>query len=273
MQTPMGTVTNVEATSGVQFFSAWSNPTPYVDGVTNPTVPNPTPLLTGFQGNICIQLNDPDIVNGPNTTFRVEVSYLVNSPFFAVFDNLSIGPIDIPLPVDFIGFVANRTASNTVDMKWDVGEETDVREYQVERSTNAAYWETAGVVAAKGKSVYVFTDNNVPARTMYYRVKSVDIDGRYKYSGVIRIDGDNSYGNDLSVYPVPSKNDIIVQHKKLRGQAKITISSLNGTVVKTIQPTPGSSHTPVNITTLSPGMYILKLDDETGWQSIKLIKE
>lgn len=271
-QTPLGTVTNVEATSGVQFFSNWSTPTPYVDGTTN-TIPDPTPLMGAFQGNICIQLNDPDIVNGPNTTFRVEISYLVNSPFFAVFDNLSIGPIDIPLPVDFIGLVANRTASNTVDMKWDVSDEIDVREYIVERSIDARYWEPAGSIGAKGKSVYMFQDNNVPAKTLYYRIKSIDIDGRTKYSGTIRLNGDNSYGNELSAYPVPAKNDIIIQHKKLRGQAKLTIASTNGTVVKVIQPTPGSSHTPVDVSALAPGVYILRLDDETGWQSTKLIKE
>jgi hypothetical protein len=272
MQTPQGTVTNVEATSGVQFFSNWSTPAPYVDGVTT-TVPDPTPLMGAFQGNICMQLNDPDIVNGPNTTFRVEISYLLTSPFFAVFDNLSIGPIDSPLPVDFIGLNAGRTSSNTVEMKWDVGDEVDVREYAVERSTNATYWETAGTVAAKGKSVYKFNDSNVPEKTVYYRVKSIDIDGKTKYSGIIRLNGDNSYGNEISVYPVPAKNDILIQHKKLRGQARITIASTNGTVVKTIQPIPGASHTPVNISSLSPGVYIIRLDDETGWQSIKLIKE
>jgi hypothetical protein len=270
--TPQGTVTNVEATSGVQFFSSWSTPTLYVDEA-NTSVPDPTPLLNGFQGTICIQLNDPDITNGPNTTYRVEVSYLTNSPFFAVFDNLSIGPIGAPLPVNYIGLVADRTASNTVEMRWDVTDEIDVREYQVERSTNGSHWETVGTVQAKGKSIYAFTDINVPSRTIYYRVKSVDIDERYKYSGILRLSGDNSYGNELSVYPVPARDDITIQHKKLRGNAKLIISSTNGSVVKTIVPTPGASHTPVNITTLPPGMYVIRLDDETGWQSVKLIKQ
>src|SRR5690242_21176313 len=105
MQTPQGTVTNVEATSGVQFFANWSTPRPYVD--------TGTVLLNGFEGNVCIRLIDPDIVNA-NTTFRVEVSYLIHEPFFAVFDNVSIGPLQIPLPVDFIGLVANRNTDNSV---------------------------------------------------------------------------------------------------------------------------------------------------------------
>jgi len=107
-QTSTGTLTNVVATSGVQFFASWPPAaTPYVDGVTS-TVPDPTPLLNGFEGNVCIRLIDPDIINGPGTTFRIEVSYLINEPFFVVFDNVSIGPQTIPLPVDFIGLVAEK---------------------------------------------------------------------------------------------------------------------------------------------------------------------
>jgi hypothetical protein len=35
-QTSMGTVTNVEASSGAQFFSNFSTPTLYIDGTTSP---------------------------------------------------------------------------------------------------------------------------------------------------------------------------------------------------------------------------------------------
>lgn len=51
-QTPQGTITNVEATSGLQSFAAWSTPTPYVDNG-----PTPTSLLTGLSGNY---LHAPD---------------------------------------------------------------------------------------------------------------------------------------------------------------------------------------------------------------------
>jgi hypothetical protein len=278
-QTSMGTVTNVEASSGVQSFAAWTvgGVAPYTDATATPAVPDPTPFMGTFQGRVCIRLVDADITNGPNTTYRVETAYLVNEPLFAVFDDLSVGPFNAPLPVDFIGLVANRNASvaNTVDLRWDVAQELNVAEYQIERSTNGSTYELAGAVNAKGKSIYSFTDNNATANaTLYYRVRSVDIDGRSKYSGVLRIAGNSSYGNNLQVYPVPAKNDITVQHRKLIGKARIIVTSLDGRVLQTVFPTPNSSNTPVTIGSLAPGLYMLRLDDEGGYtESVKFLKE
>jgi Secretion system C-terminal sorting domain len=270
--TPQGTVTNVEATSGVQFFSSWSTPTAYVDGITAPA-PDPTPMLNGFQGNICIRLIDPDISNGPATTYRVEVSYIINDPLFAVFDNLSIGPQNSPLPVNFIGLVAQRNNNNGVDLKWDVSEEVNVREYQVESSTTGSSFTTVGSSMAKGKSIYTFTNYNVPANTVFYRIKSVDIDGRYKYSGILRLTGTNSYSNELFLYPMPATNEFTVQHNRVSADAKMTIASVDGQILKVIIPAQGASHTPVDISRLAPGMYFVRLDDGKGdIQSAKLIK-
>ncbi len=269
-QTPNGTVTNVEATSGVQFFSTWSTPTPYVDNG-----PQPTPLLNGFEGFVCIRLIDPDI-NNANTTFRVEVSYLINEAFFAVFDNLSIGPLNTPLPVNFIGLVANRnTNDNSVSLKWDVGEEVNVKEYQVERSDNGTNYTTVGTVSVKGKSIYTLTNADVPATTVFYRVKSVDNDGRYKYSGIVKLNGGSStsYADKLSAYPVPVKDEITLSHKKLSRNARITITSLDGKVMKVITPAQGSSNTMTNLSGFTPGMYFIRLEDEKGMvEVVKVIK-
>jgi type IX secretion system substrate protein len=271
--TPQGTVTNVEATSGVQFFSSWSTPTPYIDGTTA-SVPDPTPLLNGFQGNICIRLIDPDITNAPNTTYRVEVSYLIGEATFAVFDNLSIGPQNIPLPVDFIGLVAERNNSDGVDLKWDVTEEVNVREYQVERSVTGASFTTVGTAPAKGKSIYTFTDSHIPSTNMYYRIKSVDMDGRYKYSGILKISGSNSYSAQLKLFPVPATNEITVQHGRMSSNAKLMITSSGGQILKVVTLVEGSSHTPVDVSGLAPGMYVVRLDDGKGnIQSAKLIKD
>lgn len=272
--TPSGTVTNVEASSGVQFFSAHSTPEVYVDGVTAP-VPDPTTLMNGFRGNVCIRLIDPDIVNGPNTTFRVEVSYLLTTPTFAMFDNLSIGPLNSPLPVHFIGLVANRGLNNTANLKWDVTDEVDVQEYQVETSTDGRTFRVAGSVAANSKKIYAFTDNNVSTGTVFYRVKSVDLDGRFKYSGIIRLPGGagDSYGN-LMVYPIPARDNITVQHKRLTTKATMIITTLDGRVVKQVIPAQGASHTIVNISGLAAGTYFLRLDDGTGYGSaVKLIRD
>ncbi len=268
--TPLGTVTNVEATSGLQSFAAWSTPVAYIDNG-----PNPTPLLNGFEGTVCIRLIDPDIANGPNTTFRVEVSYIINEAFFAVFDNLSIGPPQIPLPVSFIGLLANRNNDNSVMLKWDVTEELNVQEYQIERSDNGSYFTTVGSVQAKGKSLYAFTNTNVPSQTVFYRIRSVDLDGHYKLSGVVKLSGTaaDSYSNSLLLYPMPAQDEVTITHKKLSRNAKMVITTMDGRVLKNISLVMGSSHTPVSLSGLTRGLYLVRLEDENGnIQVAKLLK-
>jgi hypothetical protein len=274
-ETSAGTVTDVEATSGTQSFSAWSTPTPYVD-VTMGAAPT-TPFMNGVQGNVCIRLIDPDIQNTPNTTYRVEVAYQINEPGFAVFDDLSIGPSNIPLPVNFIGLVADRdNSANLVNLRWDVSEEINVKEYQVEKSLNGSSFSSVGSVLAKGKSIYAYTNMNAGEGTLYYRVKSVDMDGHFKYSGILRLAGgaSNSYGGGMQVYPNPMHDQAIVEHKQLAAKAQITISTIDGKILKVIIPSPGTSHTQVNLVGIAPGMYFMKLDDGMGFiETTRFVKQ
>ncbi len=271
--TGQGTVTNVEATSGLQSFSAWSTPTPYSD--LTATVPDPTPFLTGFQGYACLRLVDADITNAINTTYRVEITYLVTDPFFAVFDNLSIGPVGSPLPVNFIGLVANRLTDNSVQLKWDVSEEVNIIEYQVERSSNGISFTNVGTIPSKGKSIYSLTDYTNISGTLYYRVKSVDFDGRTKYSGTIRIQGNSSssHADKLMAYPNPANEEVTLEHRKVIRGTEMRIFSADGRIMKVVIPTEGSSHTPVNIAGFKPGLYFVRFDDKNGYfETVKLIK-
>lgn len=270
-QTGQGTITNVEATSGLQTFAAWSTPVAYIDNG-----PIPTPLLNGFEGFICIRLTDRDIVNGPNTTFRIEVSYIINEAYFAVFDNFSIGPVGAPLPVNFIGLLANRNTDNSVTLKWDVSEEVNIREYQIEKSDNGSSFTIVGTVSPKGKSIYTFTNYGVASNTIYYRVKSIDIDGRTKYSGVIKLPGNSStsFSEALNIYPSPASDQITIAHKKLTRDAKMIITTIDGKIIRTIIPAPGTSHTQTNISELKPGIYFLKLQDDKGSiETVKILKK
>jgi hypothetical protein len=275
------TVTDLVASSGVQRFSAWSSPAPYVDqGVSNAFGTSPAnPFLIGDSGHVCIGINDADITNAPGTFYRVEIAYVLNTPgvdnFFAVYDNLRIGGTISrgALPVNFMGIVANRV-DNGVQVRWDIADEHDVQEYQLEKSTNGASFSTVGTIPAKNKMAYTLTDPNGKSAVLYYRVKSVDIDGRTKYTGIVKITNSNSYSNTLKVYPTPAQNQLTVQHAQLGASARVQISTMDGRVIRTIKPSTGASNTMVDLTGLSAGMYVLRLDNGTGkTESVTFIKQ
>jgi len=275
------TRTDFVATSGVQSFTAWSSPAHYDDhAYSNANGTSPAnPFLTGDSGHVCIRINDADITNAPGTSYRVEIAYVLNTPvvdnFFAVYDNLQIGgsTAPAPLPVNFMGIVGNRI-DNGVNVRWDIADESNVKEYQLEKSTNGASFSTVGTVAAKNKTTYSFTDPNGKSAVLYYRVKSVDIDGRTKYTGIIKIINSNSYSSTLKVYPTPAQNQLTVQHAQLGASARVQISTMDGRVIRTIKPSTGASNTMVDLSGLTAGMYVLRLDNGTGkTESVTFIKQ
>src|SRR5205085_5915621 len=108
----------------------------------------------------------------------------------------------------------------------------------------------------------------------YYRVKSVDIDGRTKYTGIVKISNATSYSNTLKVYPTPAQGQLTVQHAQLGASARVQISTMDGRVVRTIKPSNGASNTMVDLSGLSAGMYVLKLDNGSGKiESVTFIKQ
>lgn len=265
---PAGTTqTNLVASSSVQAFSNWSTYATVTDA-NNPS-------NSGDTGRVCIRLIDPDITNGPNTFYRIEIAFIENGPYYAAYDNLSIGPViqQSTLPVNFIGVVANKTG-NGVNVKWDVGDEINVQEYQLEKSTNGYVFNTVGTVSAQNKSVYSYTDNGIKSNVIYYRVRSVDIDGKSKYSGIIKLTYNNSFSNIIMVYPTVAQSQITIQHSQLPSNAKVLISTSDGRILKTVVPNVGVSNTMIDVSNLSAGMYIVKLDHGDGKsETAKFVKQ
>ncbi|MBD0296088.1 MAG: T9SS type A sorting domain-containing protein, partial [Flavisolibacter sp.] len=124
------------------------------------------------------------------------------------------------------------------------------------------------------KNVYSFIDNSAGIGTIFYRVRNIDIDGQSKYSSILRLQGINSYGNVLRMYPIPARTEATIEHKQLAQNAKITITTTDGRVVRTITPSAGASHTPVDLSGIAAGSYILRLDDGKGKiETLKFVKQ
>jgi hypothetical protein len=228
-------------------------------------------ILPSVSGILKLKLNDGDLYQGQN--LRFEISFRANSFGNILFDNFALGEIAAsPLPVTFKSIFAQQVNSAT-RLVWDVADETDVRGYEVERSTNGVQFNTIGFVNANGKSAaYMFADNEIMSNTVYYRVKNVDIDGKFKYSGVVKVT--NKLASTLKLFPLPAQNTVTLQHSKLGEGSNMFITTVDGRTVKQFNSAVGSFQTKLDLTGLNPGMYIIRLNDgNESIQSIKLIKQ
>ena len=235
------------------------------------------PIWTPFEGSdgrLCLQLLDQDLIKGQNVRFELSIRSQVEGNF--IIDDFSLSEVQQgPLPVTFMGMVG-KWNNNRIDIKWDVADEVNVREYQVERSVDGRSFSVIGTVPANGNTVYTYIDGRPVPGTAFYRVKNVDLDGKSKYTGVIKMTNgnNNSYGSTMKAYPTPAQEQVTIEHRKLSNDAKIIISTVDGRTLKTVIPSNGASHTPINLSGIPKGVYIVRLEDgQNAPETSKLIKQ
>ena len=95
------------------------------------------------------------------------------------------------LPLDLISFEAKRKG-NHVDFDWKTASEENTAYFQVEKSTDgASFFAIGSKIKAAGQSstvrFYTASDFNPLSEISYYRLKQVDIDGRFKISPVVLV--------------------------------------------------------------------------------------
>ncbi|HEY6503282.1 MAG TPA: T9SS type A sorting domain-containing protein, partial [Chitinophagaceae bacterium] len=186
-----------------------------------------------------------------------------------------------PLPVTLGNFTAT-IHNNSVYLEWKTYSEFNSKEFVIERSVDGINFETINITAAAGNSNlvknYSYNDNNLPQKsTLYYRLKSVDIDRQYQYSKTLRVHFAKGSFYINKIYPEPASGIIHIDVSNVREVTYCAISfiNLNGAIVKrsTMVLHKGDNLIDINISSLSKGVYILKINNNETEAVEKLIKE
>jgi Secretion system C-terminal sorting domain len=227
--------------------------------------------LPSTAGNICLLFTDEDLTVGK--MIRFEFTFRNTQAGDVLFDDLALSVAGGPLPVTFEGFVARENSDGTVKLLWNVGDEINVKGYYVESSVNGIDFTTAGYVTAIGKSIYSLDYPGKLLQTMYFRVKNIDMDGRSKYTPIIKVYVKNKLTASIQAYPVPANELVTIQHNKSSLSAQITLYSPDGKLLQQVRAMPNTFQTQLNINKLAPGIYIVKYEDGiSDVQSTKLIR-
>jgi hypothetical protein len=125
---------------------------------------------------------------------------------------------------------------------------------------------------SSGNDTYTFTDAN-SSGTAYYRIKNVDGDNKFKFSTIAKIANGKSE-IVLRGFPQPVQSQFILQHPVINGHALINLSTADGRIIKSVVPTNGSMQTPVDMSSLQAGLYLLRFSAGNGeTQTLKVIKQ
>lgn len=166
-----------------------------------------------------------------------------------------------PLPLTWVSFKAIQN-NNEVQVSWETATEEHLRHFEVQRSTNNIDFTTMGIVEP-GRTSYRFNDKQPLQGINYYRVKSVDIDGAYTYTTIATVNIKEGAAIVSSLYPNPGNGNITLQLQgAVNGTVAMQVLDQYGRILITKQL--GEQHTsrfttPVNVSGLSKGNYIVKL--------------
>ncbi len=178
------------------------------------------------------------------------------------------------LPVTIIDFTAQKN-NESVLLKWYATNETNFKKYEIERSADGINYYIIGEVAGTNLANYAFTDNNLPnANTVFYRLKMIDIDGKFSNSKIVTVRIANNFSN-AQVYPNPTKEKLVVKlQQPLTETSQLIIADISGRLVMQQQVTKGVKIIDVSVNHLPAGRYFIKLSNSNELinQSFVIIK-
>jgi Secretion system C-terminal sorting domain len=184
------------------------------------------------------------------------------------------------LPVRLTSFTATLANETRVELRWTTASEINTSHFNIERSTDGTNYTTAGMVFANGTATtdadYQFPDNisSLRSQVIYYRLKSMDNDGKSQLSEVRIVRIGKSAENTISIltYPNPARNEIqvTIPNEWQNKTALYEVFNTHGQLVMRRATSQASQTQQLNISMLAPGLYYIKVicDNQTALQKI-----
>jgi hypothetical protein len=187
-----------------------------------------------------------------------------------------------PLPVSLLSFGGKRAGETVVGLNWTTAQEINSRGFEVERSYTGENFEAIGFVKSTGsnkatKNAYAYTDKTVNAgKAVYYRLKQLDMDGKYAYSPVVFIEATGTKAsNSITAYPNPFSDNLNVElSASAAGAATLRIVDIAGKVLYSANHhmAAGSNTLNIDADSLQSGVYFLSVEMNNTRQTIKVTK-
>ncbi len=186
------------------------------------------------------------------------------------------------LPVELIRFDA-KMEKGLVMLSWQTATEINNYGFEINRKflSKNSEWENIGFVEGHGNSNsiknYSFVDNSVNKKSFEYRLKQIDIDGKFKYSQIVTLKQSQIAKYELKQnYPNPfNPNTEIYYSLPKAGVITLKIYNILGERVTTLVnefKEAGEYSAQFNTNTNLPsGVYITRMESGSYSKIIKMI--
>jgi hypothetical protein len=173
--------------------------------------------------------------------------------------------------------------NNKAEIKWTTSAEINVSHFVIERSMDGINYKDAGVVFAYGSKVdktnYSFSDNldNQQPGIFYYRLVTIDADGKSLFSLTRIVKVGKQTDNNISIVtfpnPVSNKLQISIPARWKNNKVVYEMYNTNGQNVIIAESITGNQTRILNVNSLAPGLYIIRLSCNGQMAQQKIIKQ
>jgi hypothetical protein len=178
------------------------------------------------------------------------------------------------LPVNLTTFKGIKNNEGNL-LNWSTSSEQDNKHFEIERSSNGTSFEKIGVVSGNGTTSsihnYSFLDKTPLFKKSYYRLKQVDLDGRFEYSKIIYVN--NQPSQSYKVLQNPVKDELIIlAPSRFPDKINVQLLDISGRIIPfSYQLTGNRIYGTLNA--VHAGLYFVRIIDGTEVSSIKILKQ
>jgi hypothetical protein len=227
--------------------------------------------------NPSIRGNDTTFIGAPNTTYHF---FVLATDSVGNMETLRPGEVKTTfigesLPITWLYF-NGKTINKDNILDWATATEQNTASFKIERSLTGTNFSTIGSVAAAGNSnvqrTYQFKDYDIDklnSMFMYYRLKQLDVNGNFKYSGVVKLTYNQKTIVKSIVYPNPTQGmiTITIGDKALIGTQAVVID-INGKILQQVKI--GANSQSFDFTKYTNGTYFILLQNK---EIMKVVKQ
>lgn len=239
--------------------------------ITNNNTPSVT--ITGLAADVQVGLKslsytgtfrgeqyfDIDITSG-GTTNSMRVGVEITNPSLGV------------LPLNILNIQATRK-ENIIAVEWQTSAEVNTAYFTIERSANGVDFTSKGSVSATLNpsltNSYSWNDVSPLHATNYYRIKSVDRDGAFTYSKIVKATFTGMEAS-LRAYPVPAASEVQFTFPPSGAAHILTVYSNDGRIIEHIKVAKNAPSATLTIGSYPAGVYWVRGQNGLNTKFIKL---
>lgn len=203
----------------------------------------------------------PDAAGVEDGISYVEFRNLTSLSSFVYFSTTETNPLPVSL-----AYLKAEKEGNSTNLTWLTTSENNNHGFEIHRSADSRNWNTIGFVdnqsrggISNGNLNYRFSDEAPLQGYNYYRLKQIDLDGKFDYSRIVAVKFTTD-NKDLVLYPNPVVGGNIKLDFPQSELFQVKIYNMSGIEIKGVV----RQDRDINVKNIAPGMYILKATLENG---------